>query len=909
MNRILLLAARRPWVVLSLVLAVSLLALTRLDDLQVRVSVQGMMERGTPDWEFLQHTERTFGSDSILVLFLSDPDLFTPQKLKAVGEVVDALEALPFVTGVTSLFSVRNVKNVDGYISSKPYLDTLPLSLEEARVIRDDAVSNPLLIDNLISGDGRSMAINVSFEDDGRSADFPQRLGAAVEGALDPLRRELETAYQIGSPTIRAALSERILDDQRTLLPLSLLILLLTLGVSLRRLSGALIPLLTAGLSVFWTLAFMAVMKIPVNVMTSIVPALIVVIGSTEDIHLLSEYFTGVREGRKGMTAIEYMAENMGVTILLTFITTYLGFLSIALNDVELLYQFGLVASTGLLLNFLITITLIPVITRFLGQGGGKQECKKPAGRVYARLAVRLSEVVLRNRVTVLVSVGGMSLAALAGAVQLRVNNNPMDFLEPSSPVHAQAREVHERLSGIHTFSVVVDGSIRNTFMQVHYLQELQRIQAFITDMGVFDKSFSIADFVSLINRVMEEDPEALQLPESDDILREYLMFIKHESVKQYVSEDYSSAKILVRHDIGASADLNAAVQRLRGFVAESIDPALRVEITGNSILSNKAVDAMARGQLQSLALLGGVILVLIAVLFVNIKAGFLALVPNLFPVVVLFGVMGYAGIPLDSGTGMVAAIALGICIDDTMHAMSRYNQELRLQGEQMAALRHTLQAEAVPIFTTSLALAAGFGVMALSSFAPVAHFGLLSAMVILLALFATFVITPLLLGSSQLLIVWDMLSLHIQKDCLKLAPLFLGMNTWQIKKVLLASEIRHVPSGGHIVHEGEQGTEMFVVVDGQVAAQKTDGDGATRELRLLNSGDLFGEVGPLTGGRRTADVVAKQDSRVLVLTWEHIERLSRMFPLISFKLFRNFTRILSDRLAQTTEYRVEETE
>ncbi len=909
MNHILLLAARRPWVVLSLVLAFSLLAVSRLGDLEVRVSVQGMMERGTPAWQFLQHTERTFGSDSMLVVFLSDPDLFTPERLKTVGLAVDALKALPFVKGVTSLFSVRNVKNVDGYISSKPYLETLPQTLEQARSIRDDAISNPLLVDNLIASDGRSMAINVSFEDDGRSADFPQRLGAAVEGVLEPLRRDLDTAFQIGSPTIRAALSERILGDQRTLLPLSLLILLLTLGVSLRRLSGAFIPLFTAGLSVLWTLAFMAVMDIPVNVMTSIVPALIVVIGSTEDIHLLSEYFTGLRKGRRGMAAIEYMASNMGVTILLTFITTYLGFLSIALNDVELLFQFGLVASTGLLLNFLITVALIPVFTRLLGRWEEKRVGKHQAGGIYARLSLILLDVVSRNRVMVLSTVGVLILAALAGAAQLRVNNDPMDFLEPTSPVHAQARQVHEQLSGIHTFSIVVDGSVRNTFMQVHYLRELQRIQGFIAEMGVFDKSFSLVDFVALINRAMEEDPEYLVLPESDDILREYLMFIKHESIKQYVSADYASAKILVRHDIGASAELNAAVQRLREFVAQNIDPALRVEITGNSILSNKAVDAMARGQFQSLALLGAVILVLIALLFVNIKAGFVALLPNLFPVAVLFGVMGYAGIPLDSGTGMVAAIALGICIDDTMHVMSRYNLELRVRGEQMEALRHTLQAEAVPIFTTSLALAAGFGVMALSSFAPVAHFGMLSAMVILLALFTTFVITPLLLGSSQLLIVWDMLSLHIQKDCLKQASLFLGMNTWQIKKVLLASEIRQVPRGGYIVREGEPGSEMFVVVDGQVAAQKTDGDGATRELRLFNPGDLFGEVGPLTGGVRTADVQARQDSRVLVLTWGHIERLSRMFPFISVKLFRNFTRILSDRLAGTTEYKVADAE
>ncbi len=903
MNRILTLAARRPWVILLLLLAASLLAVSRLGDLQVKVSVKGMMERGTPAWETLQKAQATFGSDSILVLFLADGQLFTPRGLAAVKRMLDGVRDVPGVSRVTSLFSIRNLKEEDGYITSKPYIETLPETIEQAEAIRDEALDNPLLVNSLIAGDGSAMAVNLVFEDDGSDPAFAQNFSAAIEAHLAPLREQFDQAFQIGSPTIRAALSERILEDQRTLLPLSVLVLLLTLALSLRRLSGAMLPMLTAGLSVLWTLGFMAWMGIPVNVMTSIVPALIVVIGSTEDIHLLSEYFNGLDAGKRGMKAIGHMADHMGVTVLLTFITTYLGFLSIALNDVQLLYQFGLVASTGLLFNFLITVVLIPLFLRAFGARirTGKREQQQPG--LYARIAVWLMHWVLRRRWLVLAAVSLMALLALIGAGKLRVNNNAMDFLEPSSVVHAQAREVHERLSGIHTFSIVVDGRIQGTFKQLHYLRQLEQIQAHIDTLEALDKSFSLVDFVKLINRTMEGYPEALELPEADDILREYLLFIKHDSISQYVSQDFSSAKILVRHDIGDSEQLNALVAQLEEFVAQNVDDSLKVEITGNSILSNKAVDSMARGQLHSLVLLGGVILLLITILFVNFKAGLVALLPNLFPVLVLFGVMGFVGIPLDSGTGMVAAIALGICVDDTMHAMSRYNQALKEHGDQMLALQATMSSEAVPIFTTSLALSAGFGVLALSSFAPVAHFGMLSAMVILLALFATFVITPLLLGTSQLLTVWDMLSMHIQKDCLKRAPLFTGMNTWQIKKVLLASEVRQLAPEDYVVRVGEEGKEMYVLLDGQVQAQLTDEQGETKIYRQLNPGDLFGEVGPLTGGRRTADVISLRDSRVLVLTWDHIESLSRMFPFISLKLFRNFTRILSDRLRATAEY------
>ena len=155
----------------------------------------------------------------------------------------------------------------------------------------------------------------------------------------------------------------------------------------------------------------------------------------------------------------------------------------------------------------------------------------------------------------------------------------------------------------------------------------------------------------------------------------------------------------------------------------------------------------------------------------------------------------------------------------------------------------------------TSIALAAGFVVFATSSFQPVVNFGLLSAMVILVALLATFVLTPLLLGSSELLTVWDLLSYRVQKDALQRSPLFQGMYIWQIKKLLLASEVRTFSTGEMIIREGDEGSEMFVVLQGRVEAQKRSDEDVVKHLRRMEVGDLFGEVGPLSGGKRTADV------------------------------------------------------
>ena len=426
--------------------------------------------------------------------------------------------------------------------------------------------------------------------------------------------------------------------------------------------------------------------------------------------------------------------------------------------------------------------------------------------------------------------------------------------------------------------------------------------------MDVFDRSYSFADFVALVNDVMVGEDgagpdKALLLPDTDDQVREYMYFIRHRDVAGFVSENYDRARILVRHNISSSDELNHAVARLQDFVDREIDPGLDVHVTGKSVLSNRAVEEMARGQLQSLLLVGGVIVALVSVLFVSLRAGLIALIPNLFPVAILFAVMAIADIPMNAGTSMVAAIALGICVDDTMHVMSRFHEELKRQATRWQALVAMVTAESVPIFATSIALAAGFVVFATSSFEPVVHFGLLSAMVIIIALLATFILTPLLLGSSELLTVWDLLSYKVQKEALQRSPLFKGMYVWQIKKILLSSEIRQIGGDEIIIREGDLGKEMYVVLEGRVEARSVNESGEVKHYRVMEVGQLFGEVGPLSGGRRTADVVALEDCQLLVLSWSRIDRLTRLYPLLAFRLFRNLTHIIGGRLRQTSEY------
>lgn len=897
MKNLILFASRHPWPVLLLAFLVTLLSASQLPKLTFNISAQSMMIEKGEEAEFYRNTLQTFGSEDIAILFLSDPQLFHVDKLQQLKRTIAQIEQLPFVKKTDSLFSVKHIQTIDDTIQLNPYLDNLPKTPQAVTQLQQIALANPFIANTLLSSSGHAMAINIYLDNKKAEADFDQTTKRALNQIIEPLNNTFEQAFHIGSSSIRAAISEKILADQKTVLPVALLVLLLTLGLTLKRLSGMAIPFITAGLSIIWTLGLMATLDIPVNVMTAIVPALLLIIGSTEDIHLLSEYLTGISLGLKRRPAIERMANKMALAVSLTFITTYLGFLSIASNSLQLLREFGLMASTGLLLNFIITLFLVPVMLRLFGS---QRKSRKSANQatLMQKSAIKLFHWVQQHRLPTLIVAIMILVASSWGASLLRVNNNSLDYFDAQSPLIQDIHALQSELAGIQTFSVVLSSGIEGTFLKTRYLEEVVKLQHFLEEEKIADKSLSFADYLAMIDRaMMGEEQDQLQLPENDAEIQEYMLFIDHPKVRGFISQDYSEVRILVRHAITSSFVLGKAVDKIQQYASLQLDPGLTLHTTGQSILTAKAADYLASAQAKSLLLMILVIMVIVSLLFMNFKAGIFAVIPNLFPIIVLFGIMGFTGIPLDTGTAMTAAIAIGICVDDTMHFMVRYHQISQTEKQEHKVLEITVREEAIPIMSTTLALAMGFATLGLSSFPPIAYFGLLSALVMVLALVATFVITPTLLSYTRLITVWDLISVQLKSEVLSHCKLFADMNPWQIKKTILLGNIQTYQKGQKIIRQGDVSRDFFVILEGNADASILLENRQPQILQNMRAGEVFGEIALLSQQPRTADVVAMQDMKVLVMDWDSISRITRIYPRIAAKLFRNLSAILGNRL------------
>lgn len=886
---------KHPIFSLLFLMAITAIASTNLSNLRFDISAQSMMIETDPAWELYQRSLNTFGSDNNIIIFIQDPGLFNADKLLKIKQTIKDIEALSFVTETSSLFNTPNVKEIDEYIITEPYLKNIPSTDEEAQKIIKDALNNPLVANNLISLDAKTMAINVSIDSSIYHPGLDHKITTEIENTIKPLQENFSNVFQMGAAYIRESISTQIKQDQNFIVPAALLTLVIILGVSLKHINCSILPIITAGMSIVLTLSIMAYFGLAINILTSIVPALLLIIGSTEDIHLMTEYQLGINQGLTKKQSVAALSKAQSLAITLTFFTTFIGFLSIMTNELALLREFGMVVSLGLLLNFLITALFVPA---FLCLFGSSKKVGSEGNNIYQNITLFIFKIVIRFKKTTLVFITVIALFFGWGAQFIKVNNNTLEYFQHDSDIYQRAQQIHQHLSGMQTFSIILDSGIEGTFEKTRYLDDIYKLQQHLKQMEVFDQSFSFADFMMLTNKIMEGNSE-LSLPIEDEILQSYLALIDNSSFKNYVSNDFSSARILVRHNISSSHELSAQLDNINYFLNNTLNSNLNISFTGESVLTNRAADQMAISQIQSLILMMIVILLLVSVLFIDLRAGILALIPNVFPVIVLFGVMGYFNIPLDTGTTMVAIIALGICVDDTIHFLSRYHQFTRGESNAEEALLKTAHHEATPITTTSIALACGFASLTLSSFQPVVHFGALSALVMLLALFSTFVLTPILLSYTRLITAWDMMTLQLKKSVTKDSAFFHGLTNYEIKKAVLSGEVTHYQEKDIIIEQGSTGSNFYVILEGGAKVTHKDTDGSIHTIGSLNSGDLFGEVSQLTGQSRTARVMAQEYTKALKIKWSSLYQLGRFNPRISLKLYRNLSMVLGKRMAQ----------
>ncbi|MCG8379979.1 MAG: MMPL family transporter, partial [Proteobacteria bacterium] len=400
-------------------------------------------------------------------------------------------------------------------------------------------------------------------------------------------------------------------------------------------------------------------------------------------------------------------------------------------------------------------------------------------------------------------------------ASKLYVTNDPLSYFPGDRPLIQDTKRIHKDLSGVKIFFISVHSKQGKAFLEPKNLQKLVEIQRFLDAQNIYDRNISLADHLMFMNQEFQGGMVGKLLPETKQLVAQYLMFLHRSDLDSYVSHDFSRANIVVRHNLSDSHTLNRYIEELNEVIGEIIGPDMTFFIVGENLMVNNAAESLMVAQVKALVLLLSLIFLIMSAMFTSFKGGFIALVPAIIPIALMFGIMGFLDIPLNPGTAMVAVIAIGIAIDGTIHLLARYNELCRRTSDYMGAVNTAVHEEATPLIVSSIALAFGFGVLIFSNFTIVAQFGALAAATMLFSIFANLLITPIIMARIRLVGLYQILAMSIDRHVLDTSPLLQNMSDYQRRKAILISEIHEFEKGDLLVEQDTIGRDMYLILSG----------------------------------------------------------------------------------------------
>lgn len=685
-----------------------------------------------------------FHADEIEVVGIISDDVFKPDLLKAVDGITRQAEKLENVHRVHSLTNVKVIRSLGvAHVSVEKLAEDLPRTAESARKLREEALSNPLVSGILVSGDGRATAVVVEMDPAGNNVEAKS---AVVRGLEKIARRNLPPGVEwhlAGSPSFDEAFFRYSERDFMLLAPFAALVVLGICLALLRRTKVALVPLAVVVLSVIWTFGLMGLLGCKINVIsTSLIP-IVLAVGVADGIHVVSEYYQELMEGKPHGEAVAYSASSLITPCFFTSLTTVMGFLSLLTSSLKPVFEFGWLAASGVVIAFALTMTVLPAVFSLLPPPDPAVIARERAGWLAPVLA-RLGRPGRRDSLVVL----GCSALLLAGSLYslpgLQVGANPLNYFRPDDPIRTSTYRVDEALGGTASFDFLVNTQPQG-LKEPTVLKRLRALERKMESMPAVSNLLSVLDSLREVRRVMTDGRrESAVIPKTrPEAAQFYLMIEGDEEFRRNVLGNYQTTRLTARVRISDSEKLIARIPELSADLRENYrDRELSVEATGYIKLMNDMETYLLDSQIRSLLIAFVTITIMMGLLLRSVRLALFSLIPNLLPIVCGLAFMSVAGIALDPGTVMIGGMALGLVVDDTVHFLVRLSRNLG-SADLREAIDRTMTQTGRPIIFTSIILAAGCATAAIGSFSPTVYFGLVSALVVVMALVADLVLLP----------------------------------------------------------------------------------------------------------------------------------------------------------------------
>lgn len=698
-----------------------------------------------------QKASELFGqSQTLLYLVFDGANPYDPGFLNE----LDALtQQVAQYDGVESTLSLTNVPSL---IREAKTIVPTPLytpGLTET-AYQEAFQSQPFLRGLLLSEDGTTGAMIVklysAFNDSADRIDLIK----AIEAQVQPFPGHVALA---GFPYLRTKYAERVSGEAPLFTLLALLVALLFLYLTFRAWRPVFLPTLIVGLGITWALGIMGLLGYSLNIVTALLPALLVIIGMANAVHLCTKFYDQYQKLQDRRAALDATIRTVGLATFLTCFTTAIGFGVLMLSGSRLLSMFGQIAAIGIMLLYVLSITLIPLafmVSRPPKLNGAALTTRTGFTQTFANL----SNITRRHTGFVLSGAAVIVLIGIVGITQIPSDIFVFSDFYEEDPLRQDLAVVEKHFGGVVPMELVIEAKKPQQFRSLGALRRLERLQHSLKEIDPIGRAMAATDLVKLANQAyFGGNPKTYRLPSNYELpflqsaFKDFLNQDQGSDLTRNLPPFIDSTFSITRINLGVldlgTTQMNILADTVRARAA-SIFPADQYEVftTGTAILTTRSGENLVQNLLLSLAVALLLISVLMAVLFRSTRLMLISLVPNVIPLLLVGGAMGYAGIPLKPSTALTFSVAFGIAVDSTIHFLAKYRL-LRDAGLTLTtAIETTLQETGKAILFTGFILMGGFLVFTLSSFGGTVSMGALTALTLGAATASNLILLPALL-------------------------------------------------------------------------------------------------------------------------------------------------------------------
>jgi predicted RND superfamily exporter protein len=725
------------WLSMVVIVAISaFFVLEMKENTRMETDLDKYMPQDHPAFIYSDKAESWFNiQDGIIVAIENKNGIYNTATLDTLKQLTKRFQKFDEINkdDVTSLYTADNIVGTEDGMDVKRFFKRVPKTEAKLKKLQESVRNNEMIFGRLVSENEQVTVIIAEIADDVFTPEFyDEILEVAKMSENDDIK-----IYVAGRPIVEGEMALLGPADMKKMVPIVILVIFLVLFVTLRSFKGTMITLGVVFLSTIWAFGLMATVGIPIYAVSTMIPVMLIAIGVADGIHLYSHLHTFVDHNPQAgkLEATKDMIKHLWKPVVMTSVTTAVGFISLLTSEVYPVKYFGIFTAFGVMMAMVFSLVFLPAGIMIFGLPKAKKidHNEDKEGHSHSKLANNFAAGVIKHKYVSIIGSALIVALSIIGMQKMWINSSFLDKFEKDSDIVLTDKFINENFGGTSSLNLILDAEgKKDVFKEPAVLKLVDKMQKDVDgQLAVVGNTFSLADYINRMNKVMNADKEEFNtIPDSKDMVAQYLLLYEMsgdpENLNKVVDYDYEKLNITFQLKKDDSKAINSALDIIHNYEDDFKKMGITMNYAGSGYKGLVFTDLILEGQIKSMILSLLIIIVLISAMFKNIKIGLISSVPIIITAVISFGIMGFLGIPLSTTTALLSSIAIGIGIDYAVHFLEQYRNNAAGTDDKMAVAQKTMAHSGKAIIFNAIVVIAGFLVLLFSVFPPNRELGAL---------------------------------------------------------------------------------------------------------------------------------------------------------------------------------------